>query len=413
MTTVLHHPAGDHRDLSGARPRPAPDQPSALPGPLRLGRHTIPAPVVLAPMAGITNRAFRRLCREASGPWGADCLYVTEMITARALVAGDPQTLRLIRHDPQEHPRSVQLYTVDPQTAGAAARLLVTEDRAEHIDLNFGCPVPKVTRKGGGAALPWKLDLYRSIVAAVVQEAARGEIPVTVKLRLGIDADHATAPDAAGVAAAEGVSAVTVHGRTAADLYSGAADWSAIADVVRSTPVPVLGNGDVWSASDALELVSRTGCAGVVVGRGVLGRPWLLGQVAAAFAGAPQPVAPSLGEVAALLRRHAEYLVEFYDDESRGCRDLRKHIGWYLKGFPVGGELRRDLALVGCLEDLDELLARLDPLMPWPGQEAEGRRGRGGSPRRVALPEGWLDSRDVVGSDRALLRRAELDVSGG
>ncbi|MGL4743893.1 MAG: tRNA dihydrouridine synthase DusB, partial [Dermatophilaceae bacterium] len=286
---------------------PVPVTPRPVLPPLRIGRHVIESPVVLAPMAGITNRAFRRLCREygtagsaAGGASGASCLYVSEMVTSRALVERSPETMRLVTHDPDEHPRSVQLYSVDPVTAGQAARLLVTEDRADHIDLNFGCPVPKVTRKGGGAALPWKTELFRGIVRAVVREAAPYDVPVTVKMRIGIDADYLTYLDAGRAAEAEGVAAVALHGRTAAQAYSGSASWDAVArlkDAVRS--VPVLGNGDIWSAQDALEMVRRTGCDGVVVGRGCLGRPWLFTDLAAAFAGSPTRVQPGLGEVVA------------------------------------------------------------------------------------------------------------------
>ena len=402
-------------------PAPATGHAPVLP-PLRIGRHVIESPVVLAPMAGITNRAFRRLCREygsagldAGGASGATSLYVAEMVTSRALVERTPDTMRLISHDPGEHPRSVQLYSVDPVTAGLAARMLVTEDRADHIDLNFGCPVPKVTRKGGGAALPWKTDLFRSIVAAVVREARPYGVPVTVKMRVGIDDEHVTYLDAARIAEAEGVAALAMHGRTAAQAYSGTADWDAIArlkEVV--TTIPVLGNGDIWSAEDALEMVRRTGVDGVVVGRGCLGRPWLFTDLAAAFAGSDARVRPGLREVTATLRRHAEYLVEFYDgDEQRACRDIRKHIAWYLKGFPAGSTVRNQLALVDSLADLDALVATMDLDQPWPGEPAEGPRGRAGSPRVVALPENWLRSRELDAVQREQVSQAELSVSGG
>jgi nifR3 family TIM-barrel protein len=390
--------------------------------PLRIGRHVIESPVVLAPMAGITNRAFRRLCREygsagleAGGASGATSLYVAEMVTSRALVERSPETLRLVSHDADEHPRSVQLYSVDPATAGLAARMLVDEDRADHIDLNFGCPVPKVTRKGGGAALPWKTDLFRGIVAAVVREAAPHDVPVTVKMRVGIDEDHVTYLDAGRAAEAEGAAAVALHGRTAAQAYSGTADWEAIARLKEAvTSIPVLGNGDIWSAEDALEMVQRTGCDGVVVGRGCLGRPWLFTDLAAAFAGSDARVRPRLGEVTATLRRHAEYLVDFYDgDELRGCRDIRKHVAWYLKGFPAGSTVRNQLALVDSLAALDDLLATMDPEQPWPGAPAEGPRGRAGSPRVVALPETWLRTRELDAAQRAQVAQAELSVSGG
>ncbi len=390
--------------------------------PLHIGRHVIESPVVLAPMAGITNRAFRRLCREsgsvglaAGGVSGATSLYVSEMVTSRALVERSTESMRLISHDPQEHPRSVQLYSVDPVTAGLAARMLVTEDRADHIDLNFGCPVPKVTRKGGGAALPWKTELFRSIVAAVVREASPYSVPVTVKMRVGIDAEHITYLEAGRIAEAEGVAAVALHGRTASQAYSGQADWSAIARLKEAvTSIPVLGNGDIWSAEDALEMVRQTGCDGVVVGRGCLGRPWLFADLAAAFAGSQVRVRPGLREVTATLRRHTEYLVDFYDgDDQRACRDIRKHIAWYLKGFPAGSTVRHQLALVDSLQALDDLIGTMDLDSPWPGEAAEGQRGRAGSPRVVALPENWLRSRELDEAQAAQVAQAELSVSGG
>ncbi|MEO8830326.1 tRNA dihydrouridine synthase DusB [Lapillicoccus sp.] len=390
--------------------------------PLRIGRHVIASPVVLAPMAGITNRAFRRLCRESgassagapSTPSGATSLYVSEMITSRALVERNATTMRLIEHDPDESPRSIQLYSVDPATARAAARILVSEDRADHIDLNFGCPVPKVTRKGGGSALPWKRDLFRAIVAAVVEEGARGDVPVTMKMRTGIDDEHLTYLEAGLVAQAEGVHAVALHARTAAQAYSGTADWSAIRLLKQTvTDIPVLGNGDIWSAEDALRMTAETGCDGVVVGRGCLGRPWLFADLAAAFSGSGERALPNLGEVADTMRRHAAYLVDFYGDEGRGCRDIRKHVAWYLKGFPAGGTLRTSLALVDTLADLDRMLETLDPAAPWPGDHAEGPRGRSGSSRRVALPDGWLDSRELSPEHAVRMAEAELSVSGG
>ncbi|MFN8046148.1 MAG: tRNA dihydrouridine synthase DusB [Dermatophilaceae bacterium] len=389
--------------------------------PLQIGRHVIESPVVLAPMAGITNRAFRRLCREygsaglaAGGASGATSLYVNEMVTSRALVERNEATMRLISHGPEEHPRSVQLYSVDPVTAGQAARLLVSEDRADHIDLNFGCPVPKVTRKGGGSALPWKTELFRSIVASVVREASPCAVPVTVKMRVGIDADHVTYLEAGRIAEGEGAAAVALHARTAAQAYSGVADWSAIARLKEAvTSVPVLGNGDIWSAEDALRMVAETGCDGVVVGRGCLGRPWLFTDLAAAFAGSSVRVTPDLREVTSVLRRHAAYLVEFHGDEVKGCRDIRKHIAWYLKGFPAGSSVRHQLALVDSLQALDDLIGGMDLDAPWPGEAAEGQRGRAGSPRVVALPEGWLDSQELTAAQREVVAQAELDVSGG
>ncbi|HRC64633.1 MAG TPA: tRNA-dihydrouridine synthase, partial [Dermatophilaceae bacterium] len=268
--------------------------------------------------------------------------------------------------------------------------------------------------KGGGSALPWKRDLFRAIVAAVVAEGARRDIPVTVKMRIGIDDEHLTYLDAGVAAEQEGAAAVALHARTAAQHYSGYAVWPAITALKQAvTTIPVLGNGDIWSADDAVRMVAETGCDGVVVGRGCLGRPWLFADLAAAFEGSTVRVQPTLGEVADTMRRHAAYLVEFYDDENRGCRDIRKHIAWYLKGFPAGGTMRQHLALVDSLAALDRLLDGLDADAPWPGADAEGQRGRAGTPKRVALPDGWLDSPDLSPEQQALVAQAELDVSGG
>jgi len=380
---------------------------SALARPLMIGPLRLDVPVVLAPMAGITNTAFRRLCRE----YGAG-LYVSEMITSRALVERTPESLRLIQHHESETPRSIQLYGVDPKTVSDAVTMLVAEDRADHIDLNFGCPVPKVTRKGGGAALPWKLDLFRDIVESAVRAA--GPLPLTIKMRKGIDSDHLTYLEAGRIAEGAGVASIALHARTAAEFYSGTADWSAIEKLKSTiTSVPVLGNGDIWSAEDALRMVDETGCDGVVVGRGCLGRPWLFGDLAAAFRGETLKAEPTLGEVAAAYRRHAELLIEFFDDEGRGCRDLRKHVAWYFKGYSVGGEIRAALATSSSLDEIDEILTRLDLDQPYPGADAEGQRGRAGTPKQPTLPYGWLDSRELNETHRAEVAEAELHHSGG
>ncbi len=370
---------------------------------LHLGQLPVDPPVVLAPMAGVTNAAFRTLCREQ----GAG-LYVCEMITSRGLVEQDPATLGMLVFDPEETVRSVQLYGVDPRYLAQAATILCGDYGVQHIDLNFGCPVPKVTRKGGGAALPWKLRLLAAILEATVRAAAPYGVPVTVKTRKGIDDDHLTFLDTGRIAEEAGCAAVALHARTAAQHYSGAADWDAVAELVEAVTIPVLGNGDIWEADDALRMVEKTGCAGVVVGRGCLGRPWLFRDLAAAFgAGAPVPL-PTLGEVAVMMRRHAELLVRYLGEE-RGCKEFRKHIAWYLKGYAAGGELRSSLGLVDSLRMLEILLARLDSDEPFPIAELGTPRGRQGSPRRVVLPEHWLDSRDDMYVDRA----AELGVSGG
>jgi nifR3 family TIM-barrel protein len=382
-------------------------------------------PVVLAPMAGITNRAFRRLAREnarAATDGGATGIYVTEMITSRALVERNDETMSMIATDPDESPRSVQLYGVDPATVAAAVHLLVAEDRADHVDLNFGCPVPKVTRKGGGSALPWKRGLFRAIVRDAVAASAdasrahgRDPVPVTVKMRTGVDPEHMTYLEAGRAAAEEGAAWVALHGRTASQLYGGEADWATIARLVEELEpygIPVLGNGDIWTHQHARRMVEQTGAAGVVVGRGCLGRPWLFGQLAASFTGRDVPADPGLRDVAATMRHHAELLSEVLGPVT-GPRDFRKHIAWYLKGFVVRREIRQGLALASSLEEIDGLIAQMDLDQPWPGEVSEGPRGRTQPGRRVALPDRWLDDPDDLEGFLDSINAAELSVSGG
>ncbi|HEY3481471.1 MAG TPA: tRNA dihydrouridine synthase DusB, partial [Streptomyces sp.] len=366
--------------VPGAAPAPGQDAvpaaaadavPAAVPGTLRIGPHAVWPPVVLAPMAGITNAPFRTLCREFSGGKG---LFVSEMITTRALVERNEKTMHLIHFDATETPRSIQLYGVDPVTVGKAVRMIVDEDLADHIDLNFGCPVPKVTRKGGGSALPFKRNLLRAILREAVGNA--GDLPVTIKMRKGIDDDHLTYLDAGRIAVEEGVTAVALHGRTAAQHYGGTADWEAIARLKEHvSEIPVLGNGDIWCADDAVRMMRETGCDGVVVGRGCLGRPWLFGDLVAAFEGGAEPATPGFGQVAAVMRRHAELLGQWIGDESRGVVDFRKHVPWYTKGFSVGSEHRRALATASSLAELDDHLGQLDQDQSWPAH-ADGPRGR-------------------------------------
>jgi nifR3 family TIM-barrel protein len=365
----------------------------------------VPVPVVLAPMAGLTNAAYRRLCAEQ----GAG-LYVCEMITSRGLVERDSTTLKMLVFDDLEKTRSVQLYGTDPSYVGKATEILCAEYGVHHVDLNFGCPVPKVTRKGGGGALPWKRGLLAEILTSAVAAAAPYAVPVTMKTRKGLDDDHLTYLDAGRIAEDSGVVAVALHGRTVAQSYSGRADWDAIARLVDHVSIPVLGNGDIWEAGDAVRMVEETGAAGVVVGRGCLGRPWLFRDLAAAFSGGNVRTLPTLGEVRTMMRRHAELLAEHMGEE-RGCKEFRKHVSWYLKGFRAGGSLRHSLALVDSLAALDVLLADLDPDEPFPVSELGHPRGRQGSPRsRVVLPEGWLDD-----TDGAALRLTEdaSETTGG
>ncbi|ETB27117.1 tRNA dihydrouridine synthase DusB [Mycobacterium avium subsp. hominissuis] len=377
---------------------------------MRIGPIELASPVVLAPMAGVTNVAFRTLCRELERELVGTVsgLYVCEMVTARALVERHPATMHMTTFAPDESPRSLQLYTVDPATTYAAAKMIADEGLADHIDMNFGCPVPKVTKRGGGSALPYKRRLFGQIVAAAVRATQGTEIPVTVKFRIGIDDEHHTHLDAGRIAEAEGAAAVALHARTAAQRYSGTADWEQIALLKQQVrTIPVLGNGDIYDASDALTMMAATGCDGVVIGRGCLGRPWLFAELSAAFTGSPPPTPPTLGQVADIVRRHGRLLAAHFG-EDKGMRDIRKHIAWYLHGFPAGSELRRALAMVKTLDELDRLLDRLDGSVPFP-DEATGPRGRQGSPARVVLPEGWLDDPD----DCTVPAGADVMHSGG
>jgi nifR3 family TIM-barrel protein len=374
---------------------------------LRIGPLDLWPPVVLAPMAGITNAPFRRLCRSFE-PGG---LFVSEMITARGLAERNDKTLRMARFADDEPVRSIQLYGTEPRAVAEAVRLLVGDERADHIDLNFGCPVAKVTRKGGGAALPVRRALFRDIVRAAVGAAgSTGPVPVTVKLRIGVGDRLRTFLDAGRIAEGEGAAAVSLHARTAEQHYSGQADWTAIAALKRAvTSIPVLGNGDVWEATDALRMMDTTGCDGVVVGRGCLGRPWLFRDLALAFAGRPAPGPPRLGEVCEVLRCHARLLAEWLT-EPIAVRDVRKHVGWYLQGYPVGGELRRRLTAAPTIAALEAELDRLDPdLAPLPGTTGQPR-GKSSGPIRVTLPDGWLAGAD----DPSPVVADELEaVSGG
>jgi nifR3 family TIM-barrel protein len=356
---------------------------------LKIGPIAVDPPVVLAPMAGVTNPAFRRLCRS----FGAG-LYVSEMVSARGLLQDDATTARLASFADDEPVRSLQLYGTDPAVVGAAVARMVEREGVDHVDLNMGCPSPKVTRRGGGAAVTVRPRLVAAIVAAAV--GAAGAVPVTVKMRKGVDDRALTYLDAGRAAEDAGAAAVALHARTAEQLYSGRADWPAIAALTSAvTSVPVLGNGDVWQAADALRMVAQTGCDGVVVGRGCLGRPWLFRDLADAFAGRPVQAPPTLGEVVEVMKRHARLLVEVKQgDEAWAVRDFRKHTGWYLTGYAAGGALRRSLAMASSLAELDALLDELDPSWTLPPGHEALPRGHSQGPKAVSLPEGWRESAD-------------------
>jgi nifR3 family TIM-barrel protein len=362
--------------------------PVARPGefaPLVLGALRVEAPVVLAPMAGVTNYPFRSLARE----FGAG-LYVSEMITARGYLLGNRLTHLLASSRPDEKPRSVQIYGTDPVDVGEMARALAG-DGVEHIDMNFGCPVPKVTRAGGGSAVTWKPRLLARLVRAAVHGA--GAVPVTIKVRKGLDEDKLTFLDSGRVAQEEGAAAIGLHARTAAQLYSGEADWNAVGELVAHVHIPVLGNGDIWECWDALSLMRRTGCAGVIVGRGCLGRPWLFGELAAVFAGREPEPPPAFGRIVAIMDDHARRLIDFFGPET-GMRQMRKWCGWYTQGFPGSARARGELVRVRSREEMHAVLDRFDPELPFPPSSLRVRRGKGSQCQVVALPEGYLDERD-------------------
>jgi nifR3 family TIM-barrel protein len=382
------------------------DVPAARPGefaPVAIGPLSVWPPVVLAPMAGVTNPPFRLLCRR----FGAG-LYVSEMITARALVEGNRKTLLLASFDPRETIRSLQLYGVDPHYVGEAVRVLVGEGRIDHLDMNFGCPVRKVTSRGGGAAIPAKPRLLAAIVRAAV--AAAGVVPVTIKFRVGLDDERETFLAAGRVAQEEGCAAVALHARTAAQHYDGEARWEAIARLRQAvTRIPVLGNGDVWEAGDALRMMRTTGCQGVVVGRGCLGRPWLFRDLADVFDGREPQNPPLLGEVVDVMLKHARLLAGWMG-ETHGMRSFRKHSAWYTKAFPGGAALRQQLMKVTTLAELERALAPLDRSSPFPPEAMRVKRGKSGGPQRVVLPEGFLDDPD---DDTPPPPEAETADSGG
>ncbi len=370
--------------------------------PLQIGPLTVFPPIVLAPMAGITNAPFRTLCRRFS----ADrCLYVSEMITARAFIERHARTLQLASFGPDEHTRkSIQLYGTNPDTLAQATKQLVEELGVHHIDMNFGCPVRKVTSAGGGAAIPVRPRLLQKIVRSVVRSA--GAVPVTIKFRKGIDDSLLTYLDAGRIGEGEGARAVALHARTAAQLYSGQADWNAITTLKEHVrTIPVLGNGDIFECWDALRMLRQTGCDGVVVGRGCLGRPWLFGELCAVLTGEAPPSPPDLGGVLDTMREHGRLLAEFFGEKG-GMQQIRKFTGWYLKGFPGTKKLLPALHLVKTVAELEELLAQLPRDVAYPEIALRARRCKDGSTQTVSLPEGFLTARD---EDCTIEDPAEMD----
>jgi nifR3 family TIM-barrel protein len=377
------------------------DGPSSLP-PLVLGTLRVWPPVVLAPMAGVTNYPFRFLCRR----FGAG-LAISEMVMARPLVEGRGKTLKIAGFGSDESPRSLQLYGVDPWYVGEAVRRLVSEGQIDHLDLNFGCPVRKITSRGGGAALALRPQLLAEILHAAVRAA--GDTPVTVKFRLGIDDEHLTYMMTGRIAEEAGCAGVGLHARTAAQLYGGRARWEAIGQLRQALSIPVMGNGDIWEGQDGPRMVRSTGCHGVIVGRGALGRPWLFRDLADAFAGRSPTPGPCFGEVAEIMLEHAQRLAEWLG-EAAAMRAFRRHVTWYTKCFRHSARLRERLSRLETLGELRSALEDCDPSEPFPDTALRVPRGKSARTQRVSLPQGLLeqseapfvgggDQRDPTGTD--------------
>lgn len=427
---------------------PSPDASTQGPAPLRIGELEFTNPVCLAPMAGVTNAVFRDICaiyaRQGRGNPGEDgpvvarpasgCavaglvshegMFVGEMITAKALRMGSTKSWAMAASGPEQSIRSLQLYGVNGSDLAWCVREMIARNLVDHVDLNFGCPVPKVTRKGGGSALPWKTSYFAQVLTSVVRAAEEASrefrrevpVPVTVKIRSGIDVQHSTFLQAARAAQDSGVAAITLHARTTAQYYGGHSSWGDIVALVEAVSVPVLGNGDIFSSEDAVAMLRETGCAGVQIGRGVQGRPWIFREVTAALWGQPVPPGPTLGEICNLAKTHAAGLVQHYGTEVGALRDMRKHLGWYFRGFGLGGEVRAALSKVETLQGLEEVLAALQehlgPDTPYP-PAAAGKHGRSGVQKKVRLPEGWLSSTQMTKAEIALLQATEDDSDLG
>jgi len=357
---------------------------------VQIGSFTLAAPVVLAPMAGVTNAPFRTMCRG----FAPGLVYVNEMVMATAVVHGNPKTTRMMTFTADEVPRSLQMYGSDPLVLAEAIRKVCGAGAVDHVDINFGCPAQKVTRKGGGAAVPAKPNLLRAIVRGAVAAAHPYGVPVTIKFRKGLFDTLLTYIATGRIAAEEGVAAIALHARTAEQHYAGTADWNAIGELKAAVPeIPVLGNGDIWEASDAVRMMHETGCDGVVIGRGCLGRPWLFRDLVEALNGRPVPESPLLGGACAVMADHARLLVAHLG-EGLAMRDFRKHTSWYMTGYPVGGEVRKRFSGVSTYSELEDLIAALDPTIRIVEGGERIRRGHTNGPIRVALPFGYLDHLD-------------------
>ncbi|HHY16028.1 MAG TPA: tRNA dihydrouridine synthase DusB [Firmicutes bacterium] len=306
--------------------------------------------VFLAPMAGVTDLPFRLIAKE----YGAD-LVVTEMISAQALVYSNRKTLRMLAIEPAERPVSVQLFGHDPHTMARAAGLVCEYAGPDMIDLNFGCPTPKIVKNGDGAALLKDPHLLADIAAAVAKAVS---VPVTAKIRLGWDEKSINCIEVAQRLADAGMHWVTVHGRTREQFYGGAADWNWIARVKEAVDIPVVGNGDVFSATAAERLLKLTQCDHLAVGRGARGNPWIFRQIKARLRENIWLPEPTTAERVALALRHLRLKTE-QDGEERAVREMRPHLMWYLKGVPGSSRLRREINTACCVREVENILNSL------------------------------------------------------
>ncbi|MBQ1803379.1 MAG: tRNA dihydrouridine synthase DusB [Aeriscardovia sp.] len=370
-------------------------------GPLCLGPLKLQTPMLLSPMAGVTNWPFRVLCQRFGKGEG---MYVAEMVTARALIAGNEKAFRLLSFSPQEKLHSLQIYGINPKAVSLALKIVLDKVHVDHIGLNFGCPVPKITRRGGGSALPWKYDLFAKVVGAAKKACAGAPIAVTAKIRTGIDEDHKTYLEAGKIAQEEGADGVILHARSCAQYYGGHSNWEEIKRLKEELSIPVIGNGDVFSGQDAVEMMKETGCDGVAVGRGSQGRPWLFSDIFAAFNGIDQVTVPTLGQVVCCIKEHFSMMVEFMEgDEQRAAQAMRSHFGWYLRGYPVGGEARSAVMQSSSEDELFSILDSLDPALEPDEDIVTSSRGRSGFQKKVHLPYGWLDSHTLTDKEEETL----------
>ena len=370
-------------------------------GPLCLGPLKLQTPMLLSPMAGVTNWPFRVLCQRFGKGEG---MYVAEMVTARALIAGNEKAFRLLSFSPQEKLHSLQIYGINPKAVSLALKIVLDKVHVDHIGLNFGCPVPKITRRGGGSALPWKYDLFAKVVGAAKKACAGASIAVTAKIRTGIDEDHKTYLEAGKIAQEEGADGVILHARSCAQYYGGHSNWEEIKRLKEELSIPVIGNGDVFSGQDAVEMMKETGCDGVAVGRGSQGRPWLFSDIFAAFNGIDQVTVPTLGQVVCCIKEHFSMMVEFMEgDEQRAAQAMRSHFGWYLRGYPVGGEARSAVMQSSSEDELFSILDSLDPTLEPDEDIVTSSRGRSGFQKKVHLPYGWLDSHTLTDKEEETL----------